>query len=383
MCCCTLEYCKRTQTIMNKGTKTLRKECFTNICPNTSFFYWLIMLWIFLIVVSIGIYGVLLVKVVTWHDTETSHMIMNLVIQIVNVLFTLAAVLNLPVRCRRLYKLWKKRAVVRRTLRVSLSLFRSIDPLFVTQSTDAWEEESKLIFDRLELSTQHIILQALLWNSLFQIINQVFRCIYYSYELAHSHPGIIFVNTFFPLAILASIVAAFIQALAENRFRDKHSLSKRRNNIWKTMVEFWHNLWKVQTEAQVAIAQQFDKRSFSLIENPFLNLKQREVDLNNIIGELEQYDDDTNKTESDMNNDICIKYPEKKIGIDEMTLNEIDISEVLGNKTGSLSKNHLRDSRQLTSVPLEDGNGGIELGNVRNDSGINEKVCIIRIVYEK
>jgi len=308
---------------------------------------------------------------------------MNLVIQIVNALFTLAAVLNLPVRCRRLYKLWKKRAVVRRTLRISLSLFPSIDPMFVTQSTDAWEEESKLIFDRLDLGTQHIILQALLWNSLFQIINQVFRCIYYSYELADSYPGIIFVNTFFPLAILASIVAAFMQALAENRFRDKHSLGKRRNNVWKTMVEFWHNLWKVQTEAQVAIALQFDKRSFSMIENTFLNLKQREVDSNDITEELEQYDHDTNKSESDMNNDICIKFSEKKIGIDEKTLNEIDISEDLGDRTGSLSKNQVKDSKQLSSVLLKERNGGIELGIVKKDPGITEKVRIIRRVYEK
>lgn len=275
--CCSGQCCKKSQKVANKSNKTLRKECFTNICPNTSFFYWLIMIWICLIVLSIIVYGILLVEVLTLNDPETTEMIMNIVIHIINGLFTFAAVLNLPVRCVRLCKIYAKRSEIKFRRSVTVSLFASRDTKLTTMSTEKWEEESALIFDRLSWCTQHTILQALLWNSLFQIINQVFRCIYYSWELSNTHPGNIFVNAFFPLAILASLIAAMIQAVAENRFRSRYSLGKKPNNCEKTLVEFWHNLWKMQTEGEVALAQQFDNTSTLNIHNKLVDLRQRTV----------------------------------------------------------------------------------------------------------
>jgi len=271
--------CLKSRKAANKGNKALRKECFTNICPDTSFFYWLIMLWILLIVLSIAVYGVLLVEVLTLDDSETTEMIMNIVMHIVNGLFTFAAVLNLPVRCNRLWKLFKNRKIIKSRRKITLNLFPSGGGSIKDMSTLKWEEESRLIFDRLAWSTQHAILQALLWNSLFQIINQVFRCIYYSYELSETYPGKIYVNSFFPLAILASVIAALTQAIAENGFRKKWSLGKKENNCWKTTKEFWNNLWKVQTEGKMALAQQFTSQQTQLvIHTPFFDLRERTVD---------------------------------------------------------------------------------------------------------
>lgn len=376
MCFCTVQCGRKSRIVANKGYKTLRKECFTNICPNTSFFYWLIMLWIFLIVVSIGVYGVLLVEVQTFNDTETSEMIMNLVIHFVNGLFTFAAVLNLPVRLRRLFKIYKKRADIRRSRKLSVHLFPSGSPTFENQTTEAWEEESRLIFDRLAWTTQHIILQALLWNSLFQIINQVFRCVYYSYELADKHPGNIFVNIFFPLAILASVVASMIQAVAENRFREKHSLGKKPNNIKKTLVEFWHNLWKVQTEAQIALAQQFDNRSPRLIRNAFFHLKQREVDMDDEINE-----------EIDIHDSISYEDKEVELHIDPSEAREkqtviyprisieteIPVDWKLTNNQENIKKDTVNDK-----VP------GVEIECERKKSNVTtEELDIVRIVLEQ
>jgi len=277
MCFSVFQCCKKSQKVANKSNKVLHKECFTNVCPNTSFFYWLIMIWICLIVLSILVYGILLVEVLTLNDPETSEMIMNIVIHIVNGLFTFAAVFNLPVRCRRLFKLYIRKSEIKSRRRVTLTLFATRESKIRTMSTEMWDQESALIFDRLSWCTQHTILQALLWNSIFQIINQVFRCVYYSYELADTYPGNIFVNAFFPLAILTSVVASMIQAVAENRFREKHSLGKKPNNCWKTMVEFWHNLWKVQTEGKMALAQQFDTSLTLSLHNKLVDLRARTV----------------------------------------------------------------------------------------------------------
>jgi len=191
--------------------------------------------------VSIGLYSVLLVEILILHDTQTSQMIMNIVINVVNGLFTFAALLNLPVRCGRLRDLYGRRTDLKDqplSRKLTTIFFPSGDAMFISQTTEEWDKESNLIFDRLAWRTQHLILQALLWNSLFQIINQVFRCIYYSYDLADKLPGKLYVNLFFPLAILAGIIAAMIQAVAENRFREEHSLRRKPNNCKKTLVEF-------------------------------------------------------------------------------------------------------------------------------------------------
>jgi len=281
MCCSCPVFCR-------KFRKTLNKECFSHICPHNTFFYWLIVLWILLIVLSILFYGIILIGLLKIEDEEYTRMIQNISIQIVNGLFTFAAVLNLPVRLRRLCDLYSTKitsstgptetddnpGVMRK---VSLMLFPSGRDDFLTQSTEAWEQESRFIFERLAWSTKHIIIQALLWNSLFQIINQVFRCIYYSYELADTYPGSMWVNVFFPLAILASVVAAMTQALAENRFREKHDLEKKPNDLKKTLKEFWYNLWKDQTEGQVDLAIKLNNKPPALARSPLLDLRKRTV----------------------------------------------------------------------------------------------------------
>jgi len=214
------------------------------------------------------VYGILLIRVLTLHDRKTSELVLNIVNHIINGLFTFAAMLNLPVRIVRLYHLLEERNIpfVRQMTRLM-----SLTALERT-STMEMQAESQLIFDHLSWGTKHIILQALLWNSLFQIINQVFRCVYYSYEMTVELPGKIWVNTFFPLAILASIVAALIQAIAENRFRDENSLKKRQNNCKKHLVEFWYNLWKVQTEGELALARQFSNHMPELTKNRTLHV---------------------------------------------------------------------------------------------------------------
>lgn len=195
-----------------------------------------------MIIVCIAFYGVLLVEFFTLHDTQVTKIVMNLAMHIINGLFTFAAVLNLPVRVRRLCSIIKKRnnPTILRTSRKDTKLLdlpswkKSVSKV----TSEEWDYESLFIFDRLKWSTQLFILLALLWNSLFQIINQVCRCVYYSYELAESLPGIIWVNAFFPLAILAGVIAATTQAIAENRYRDFIGMKKKRNNFKRFLVEF-------------------------------------------------------------------------------------------------------------------------------------------------
>lgn len=220
---------------------------------------------------SIVAYGILLVGLLTLNDGETTKMVLNLVNHVINGLFTFAAILNLPVRIVRLKCLFMERnnGVVRKITALN-SLFE-----LERTTTDQDQVTSQLIFDHLSWGTRHMILQALLWNSLFQIINQIFRCVYYSYEMSAKLPGKIWVNTFFPLALLASILAALIQAVAENRFLRENSLHKKQSNCKKNLVEFWHNLWKVQTEGEMALARKFDHHVPDLVRNSILDLDPR------------------------------------------------------------------------------------------------------------
>jgi len=257
-----------------------------------------IVVWIFLIVVGIGIYSLLLVEIFTLHDTRMSEMMMNILIQVINGLFTFAAILNLPVRVSRLRSFYGESDIDDEIIdrKTTTRFCPSGDPSFTHQSTEDWEKESQYIFDRLDWSTRHLILQSLLWNSLFQIINQVFRCIYYSHELADKIPGKIYVNLFFPLAILAGVIAAMTQAIAENRFREKHSLGKKPNNFKKTMIEFWHNLWKLQTDGKVALGALED----TTLSMGLINLRRRRVDL---------FEDPGDTFES--SDQVCSPYGEK------------------------------------------------------------------------
>jgi len=215
----------------------IRKECFTDMCYNSSFFYFVILLWMFLVVINILLYGLLLVNIWRLQDQETQEVYKNIFIQIITGLFTFTALANLPVRIKRYRDLYNVGG----------------RDSFMRKPTCQYRDESALIFDHLEWRTRYIIIQGLLWNCIFQLINQGTRCIYYSAVSAADFPGVIWVNVFFALSILMALVAALTQAMAENRFRQQFSLENE-TTCWKTFKEMWYKLWRVQAEAYVGFA---------------------------------------------------------------------------------------------------------------------------------
>jgi len=206
---------------------------------NSNFFYFVILLWIFLVVVNIIIYGMLLIGMVKLKDSETQEVYKNIFIQIITGLFTFTALANLPVRIKRFRDLFivggRRNSLERRP-------------------TCSYKDESSFIFDHLKWRTRHIIIQGLLWNCIFQLINQGTRCVYYSAVSAATLPGVIWVNVFFALSIIMALVAALTQAVAENRFRQVYSMHNE-TTCKKTFTELWHKLWKVQAETIVGLAQ--------------------------------------------------------------------------------------------------------------------------------
>jgi len=219
------------------GAAVIRKECFTDMCYNSSFFYFVILLWIFLVVLNIFLYGLLLVGIWQLEDEETEDVYMNIFMQIICGLFTFTALANLPVRIQRykdLYKIGGRSS-------------------FMRKPPVRYRDESALIFDHLAWRTRYIIIQGLLWNCIFQLLNQGTRCVFYSAVSAAELPGVIWVNVFFALSILSALVAALTQAIAENRFRQQFSL-KNETTCWKTFKEMWYKLWKVQAEAYMGFA---------------------------------------------------------------------------------------------------------------------------------
>lgn len=248
------------------GAAVIRKECFTDMLRNSSFFYIIILLWIFLVVLSIGIYGLLLVGIVTLEDNETLELYKNIFIQIINGLFTFTALANLPVRIQRFRMLY-------------IVGGRKNSNSHMRKPSHAYADESALIFDHLDWSTRHLIIQGLLWNCIFQLINQVTRIAYYSAESASEVPGVIWVNVFFPLSILMALIAALVQAIAENRFRQVFSLEKE-TTCKKTLTGLWYKLIKDQTEAYVGFANNCDDKTSKLPRAVFeqiANLKEKEV----------------------------------------------------------------------------------------------------------
>jgi len=239
-----------------KGAGVIRKECFTDMLSNSNFFYFVILLWIFLVVVNIIIYGMLLIGMVTLKDSETQEVYKNIFIQIITGLFTFTALANLPVRLKRFRDLF---------------IVGGMRDSLVRRPTCSYKDESAFIFDHLRWSTRHLIIQGLLWNCIFQLINQGTRCVYYSAVSAATMPGVIWVNVFFALSIIMALVAALTQAIAENRFRQKYSLENE-TSCKKTFTELWHKLWKVQAEAYVGLAKKAqdneDNNSSNLAQPP-------------------------------------------------------------------------------------------------------------------
>jgi len=223
-----------------KGAAVIRKECFTDMFKNSTFFYFVILIWIFLVVVNIILYGLLLLGIVILKDRETQEVYKNIFMQIICGLFTFTALANLPVRLQRFHYLYiegrRKGSVVRRPTAV-LGI------------------ESIYIFDHLHWCTRQWIIQGLLWNCIFQLINQGMRCVYYDWRSASEYPGVVLVNVFFPLSFLMAFMAALLQAIAEDRFKQLNKIETETN--W--LMELWHKLCKVQTEAYLGLTEAFEE----------------------------------------------------------------------------------------------------------------------------
>merc|ERR1719320_988505 len=110
------------------------------------------------------------------------------------------------------------------------------------------EDEKEI---KLSRTQEHIILQALLWNSLFQIINQVFRCMFNTYELAHTLPGVVLVNFFWPLSFLAILVAGLMQTL----YKSDDEVKSRSRTITRRCLDGLETVIKDQLEGHIAFSQ--------------------------------------------------------------------------------------------------------------------------------
>jgi len=193
-------------------------------------------------VVNIILYGLLLLGIVILKDRETQEVYKNIFMQIICGLFTFTALANLPVRLQRFHYLYiegrRKGSVVRRPTAV-LGI------------------ESIYIFDHLHWCTRQWIIQGLLWNCIFQLINQGMRCVYYDWRSASEYPGVVLVNVFFPLSFLMAFMAALLQAIAEDRFKQLNKIETETN--W--LMELWHKLCKVQTEAYLGLTEACEERA--------------------------------------------------------------------------------------------------------------------------
>jgi len=144
---------------------------------------------------NIILYGVLLLRIVTLRDYETQEMYKNIFMQIICGLFTFSALANIPVRLQRFHYSYTER---KRKVAIAGK------PAAIV------EDESIYIL--------------LMWNCIFQLINQGMRCLYYDWRSASKYPGVIWVNVFFALSILMAVVAAIMQAIAEERFKQLNKI---------------------------------------------------------------------------------------------------------------------------------------------------------------
>jgi len=247
---------------------------------NSSLFYFVILIWIFLVVMNIILYGLLLLMIVKLKDHETQEVYKNIFMQIICGLFTFTALANLPVRLQRFHHLYvegmRKGSIVRRP-------------------TAVFADEPIYIFDNLHWSTRHWIIQGLLWNCIFQLINQAMRCVYYDWRSASELPGAVWVNVFFALSFLMALMASILQAVAEENFKRVHKIEAETN--W--LVELWNKLWKVQTEAYLGLNESWeDKSNFPAeLHKQVNNMEGGQVIYSNVLDEVEQSGD--SREESD------------------------------------------------------------------------------------
>jgi len=197
----------------------------------------IMIVWIILVVVDGAIFFMLLVKWIKLSDKHQQDKWLNITVQILCGLFTYTALINLPIRMRRLFRLFDDgcAAVGRRAVR--------------------GESTSQEIFDYLSWGNRFIIIQMLVWNCITQLINQATRIIWYSAELSNSPPGVYMVNIFFALSALFAILAALWEAVATSRLRKKGMGPEveREDEVKKFLASLWAKIRKTQTEGTLTL----------------------------------------------------------------------------------------------------------------------------------
>lgn len=206
-------------------------EGFTDVMEWNCWTYTLVV-WIILVVVDGAIFFMLLVRMIVLDTEEAQQTWLNNTIQLLCALFTYTALINLPPRIRRLVRLYGDRCenVGKREIRGS--------------------SVSKNIFEYISWNRRHLIIQNLVWNCLFQILNQAMRIEYWSVELSTTWPGTLWVNIFFGASMLCALVAALLETLSARTLRKRNQgpIEEDENAIVVFLKSFWNKLWGVQSE---------------------------------------------------------------------------------------------------------------------------------------
>lgn len=152
--------------------------------------------WIILVILSGAIFFFFMIQAVELNDDVKEAKWLNYSIQVLNVLFTYAAIANEPKRARDFIRLRRVKGTV---------------------GVDYQGNVSSQIFDYIPYNHRMFIVVNLNLNCIFQYINQTFRIIYFAPELADAH--VLEVNLFFALSFLCAIVAPIHQYRQEQRVR--------------------------------------------------------------------------------------------------------------------------------------------------------------------
>lgn len=152
--------------------------------------------WIILVIVTGAIFFFFMINVRPLHNDYQAEQWLNYSIQALNVLFTYAAIANEPKRFQQFVRLVRLRGTV---------------------GVDWRGKISNKIFDYIPWWHRFWIVVNLNLNCIFQYVNQTFRIIYFTPELANEH--VLEVNLFFALSFICAIIAPLHQMWCERRVR--------------------------------------------------------------------------------------------------------------------------------------------------------------------
>ena len=183
----------------NRHTQCCEGRLANTIIKVTQAMLWtpLAILWILLVVIVGAIFFFFMVDAIPLDHEEKEEKWLNYSIQALNVLFTYAAVTNQPKRLRDFIRLLR---MPRHCIGVD------------------WEGNvSNHIFDYVPYKHRMFVVVNLNLNCIFQFVNQSFRAVYFTPELANEH--VLEVNLFFALSFLCAFVAPIYQYRMEQRVR--------------------------------------------------------------------------------------------------------------------------------------------------------------------